>query len=215
MVVGSKNALSECHFLFCCFTSSQATPQQTATAAAKHEQEVTVIKWNFTPWCFTPRFAQVYKNAHATLPTALFMCWVFKETMAVLHKREECRAKLSEHRFLFLLPCSLCSVHADWGLSKTQQNTLVNASHLHVPLAGPNPLLEEVLVEWVAEGAHWGVRLPPLARLRVHVVRVQTLRPGNRGHYLEWIDMDRLIISLILSHYGLCVIVFKNSSSVK
>ena len=58
-------------------------------------------------------------------------------------------------------------------------------AHLEVPLAGPDPLLEEVLVEGVPEGAHGGVRLPPLARLRVHVVRVQALRTRNRRHNLQ------------------------------
>ena len=58
-----------------------------------------------------------------------------------------------------------------------------------VPLAGAEPLLEQVLVERVAEGAHRGVLLAPLTRLRVQVVRVQPTRPGKNGEfYITWRD---------------------------
>ena len=50
-----------------------------------------------------------------------------------------------------------------------------------VPLAGAEPLLEQVLVEGVPQGPHGGVLLAPLTRLGVQVVWVQPARP-NRTH---------------------------------
>ena len=52
-------------------------------------------------------------------------------------------------------------------------------AHLLIPLAAPQPLLEQIFIERVPKCPHAGVLLTPLASLGVQVVRVELLGPAQ------------------------------------
>jgi hypothetical protein len=66
----------------------------------------------------------------------------------------------------------------------TQVDSLHSLTHLQILLPRPDPLLEQVLVERVAQRAHRRVCLAPFARLGAEVVGVETLGPRHALNHL-------------------------------